>query len=885
MLKFFAGSFAIAGLIVASGPIIIHLLNRRRFRVVEWAAMDFLREAMQRNRRILRLRDLLLMLLRVLCLLLFGLALARPYFSNVTGATIGKFVATGIALAVGLGAALWAVYSARQNSKAPAIGVSILSLLLACWGFYSLVQDSSLLSGADFSSRQPVHAVLVIDNSLSMGYETLNGTLLDRAKERATEFIDRLPSESRVSVIPLCGSVAGVSVDAYRAKDDARDAVGRIGVVDRAGSALQAVDLASRACRKVPELPAKRVVFISDQQRSAWPSGSLKGTLDSLPELQVVRVAAQSTDNVWVSDFRVQDGIADIDTPTVFLATISCSGERFVPNVQVTLTVDDTEVAGTTIDLEPGQTRELEFKHQLDVRADPDRVDFVTATISLATDTNETDRLKNDNQRFLTLPVVAGLQVVCVDQYGRDEDVERNRIGETYRIRRLLAPRTGDANRQQLVRIRHTTIQQLDVDMLDDARLVVIAGVESPLESAVLLRQYVQQGGQVFIAAGAEFDPAAWNERAWLDGAGILPAPLQSETIGDVPEVAVGEIKPFFIDFSSLQHDYFLIEGESREALEDLYHLPLFFKAAVADVDASALDEMVASEKERITQDRAFLKEWKRKQQTEEDGRSIDDPETVTRLNDINPQWLLWEPPDAVTIENLDPAEAARRTRPRVLARFADNKLPLLIERNIGRGRVVMLTSGVYSSWNTLTTTNAILLLDRVFRSMLKQSLPRRNFATGETISLPINGDRHLQYSLHRPSGREDRVELQALTANTVGVNIADALHSGLYRVTARNAQAENQQNVSEIPLAVNGPVSESELEPLDAVELERRIGEGNYRWVERDEEISLEGAQIRGRDLWKVLVRLVLLFLVFEMIVLAWPSINKHFRPKEQTA
>ena len=885
MLKFFAGSFAIAGLIVASGPIIIHLLNRRRFRVVDWAAMDFLREAMQRNRRILRLRDLLLLLLRVLCLVLFGLALARPYFSHVTGATIAKFVATGVALVVGMGASLWAVYATRRNSKAPAIALSALSLLLAGLGFYSLVQDSSLMSGADFSSRQPVHAVLVIDNSLSMGYETLNGTLLNRAKARAIEFIDRLPKESRISVIPLCGTPAGASVDAYRAKDDTRDAIGRIEVVDRAGSALQAVDLASQACRKVPELPAKRVVFISDQQRSAWPSGSLKGTLEKLPELQVVHVAAESSDNVWVSGFRVQDGIADIETPTVFLATVSCSGARFVPNVQVTLTIDGSEVAGTTIDLEPGQTRQLEFKHQLDVQADPDRVDFVTATISLATDTNETDRLRNDNQRFLTLPVVAGLRVVCVDQYGRDEDLERNRIGETYRLRRLLAPTTGNAQRQQLVRISHTTVDQLDIDMLDDARLVVIAGVESPLDSTELLRQYVQQGGQLFMAAGADFDPAAWNELAWLDGAGILPAPLQTETIGDVPEVAVGEIKPFFIDFSSLQHDYFLIEGESREALEDLYHLPLFFKAAVADVESSTLDDLVASEKKRITEDRTFLEEWKRKQQSEEDANLVDDPETVARLNDINPQWLLWESANTESVEQLDPAEAARRTRPRVLARFADNNLPLLIERNIGRGRVVMMTSGVYSSWNTLTTTNAILLLDRVFRSMLNRSLPRRNFAAGETIALPINGDRHLEYTLQRPSGREDRLELQALTANSVGVNISDALHSGLYRVTTRNPQAEKDQSVSDIPLAVNGPVAESELEPLDAVELERRIGAGNYRWIEHDEQISLEGAQIRGRDLWKVLVRLVLLFLVFEMLVLAWPSLDKYFRPKEPTA
>lgn len=34
-----------AGAILVASPIIIHLLNKRRFRIVDWAAMDFLLEA------------------------------------------------------------------------------------------------------------------------------------------------------------------------------------------------------------------------------------------------------------------------------------------------------------------------------------------------------------------------------------------------------------------------------------------------------------------------------------------------------------------------------------------------------------------------------------------------------------------------------------------------------------------------------------------------------------------------------------------------------------------------------------------------------------------------------------------------------------------------
>src|SRR5213595_2689988 len=82
MFQLVAIGFAIAGAIAAPGPIIVHLLNRRRYRVVDWAAMDFLREALQRSRRILQWRDMLLLALRVLCMLLFGLALAQPFFAR-----------------------------------------------------------------------------------------------------------------------------------------------------------------------------------------------------------------------------------------------------------------------------------------------------------------------------------------------------------------------------------------------------------------------------------------------------------------------------------------------------------------------------------------------------------------------------------------------------------------------------------------------------------------------------------------------------------------------------------------------------------------------------------------------------------------------------------
>jgi hypothetical protein len=64
------------GLGGVSIPILIHILNRRRFKIVEWAAMRFLLDAMRKNRRRLRLEEMILLVLRCLILLLLGMALA-----------------------------------------------------------------------------------------------------------------------------------------------------------------------------------------------------------------------------------------------------------------------------------------------------------------------------------------------------------------------------------------------------------------------------------------------------------------------------------------------------------------------------------------------------------------------------------------------------------------------------------------------------------------------------------------------------------------------------------------------------------------------------------------------------------------------------------------
>jgi hypothetical protein len=60
-----------------SSPILIHLINRMRFKRLRWAAMEFLLKSQKRNRRRLIIEQMLLLLLRCLLIALAGLLLAR----------------------------------------------------------------------------------------------------------------------------------------------------------------------------------------------------------------------------------------------------------------------------------------------------------------------------------------------------------------------------------------------------------------------------------------------------------------------------------------------------------------------------------------------------------------------------------------------------------------------------------------------------------------------------------------------------------------------------------------------------------------------------------------------------------------------------------------
>jgi len=134
----FLNPFMLFGAGAIAVPIIIHLLNRRRFQRVVWAAMRFVKVSTEKNQRRMLVEDMILLAIRCLMLALLALAVARPAMRSTTQNVFGQ-------------------------SK--------------------------------------VTAVIVLDNSASMGVSDGVQTRFDKARKVAEQAVDALPSGSAAAVI------------------------------------------------------------------------------------------------------------------------------------------------------------------------------------------------------------------------------------------------------------------------------------------------------------------------------------------------------------------------------------------------------------------------------------------------------------------------------------------------------------------------------------------------------------------------------------------------------------------------------------------------------------------------------------------------------------
>ena len=472
---------AAAGAAGASIPIIIHLLNKQRYKKVMWGAMHWLWASFRKSRRRLQVEQLLLLLLRTLIVLLLALALARPILQKAAG----------------------------------------------------------FLSG-----RPATHRVIVLDNSYSMGQVVNGKPLFEKAKALAGELAAQMSGGDELDVL-LTGSGSSdvnkddrlVSSRELAKKSFIADQINAAQLGDGGTDMPRAIAAACKVLNdKKSKNPRREIIVITDTTRNGWlrpdqQPRHVEGTDEAAiadamsnpntkPKIIVMRIPGDAnTDNFASSGIEIDEKVLPAHVDKQLVGTIHSFSSKPTRELKVKLKIDADEVATEALgNLTHDKPETVTFRHSFNEPG--------SHAVTIEVDSG--DILPNDNFAYLAVDVEDQLKVLCVDGQQR---AGANASAMDY-LRQALSPSKSDEINAGKMPLFPEVIgdSAFPEANLDNYRLVAMANVAAsmlPKEKVQALIQYVKQGGSLLIFCGDRVDPAIYNRE--LDE--LLPMAL-GEPVG-----------------------------------------------------------------------------------------------------------------------------------------------------------------------------------------------------------------------------------------------------------------------------------------------------------------------------------------------------------------
>lgn len=553
----FLNTVLLLGALGIAIPIVIHLLNRRSSRVVDWGAMGFLLESLAiRNRRI-QLEEALLMATRCLLVGLLALALARPFIPP--GSTIPWLLILPLLLFAVVGIGVAVVLHDEPKWRRWIAGISI-GLLLAC---VALIVFEKYLNLSRFTPGARQDIALIIDGSTSMGITVDGMTNFERAIEEARTLIKRAPRGHAFSLI-LGGPSPGARVlDPTTDRAVLEASLDEMAPLDGAMTTYQAFTLASLSLAR-GDNPAKQIVIMTDEQNVGWEIGQsgrwnfLRDAFRNLPsEPQIMIRKMPLPDfirNLAVTDVRLSREIVGVDRPVNVAVTVANTGNEAVTPGALVMTVDDgRDYRDSSVgQLRPGEEQTIFFTHQFGE----------AGAHSLSLTLEVEDDIESDNTGVSAVNVASELRVLIVD--GRPADRAFESASAFAAV--ALAPSaltldpeleanaasvsdeaSDDFNRdydptRDLIRflVDPQVLPLPDIATISDFTdfdTIILADVPRlPAAVAASLAKYVSDGGGLLVAAGQKSQPDFFNGWKTADEAPFLPA-----TLGEVTFAPAGQ--------------------------------------------------------------------------------------------------------------------------------------------------------------------------------------------------------------------------------------------------------------------------------------------------------------------------------------------------------
>ncbi|MFZ2640128.1 MAG: BatA domain-containing protein [Verrucomicrobiia bacterium] len=304
----FLNPLMLAGLAAIAAPIILHLLNRQRFRIVPWGAMMFLRQSLAKATRRLRFQHWLLMLVRIFILAFLALALARPLVKTAFTAYLGH-------------------------------------------------------------SRTDL--VLVLDNSFSTTHTSGETSDFENIRRTALSLIDTLRQGDTVSVIIASDTARPLSSDPSFELQRTKQAIVQLQPQPRPANMLRAAEEIAVLLPKLRN-PNHEIYFITDGAARGWSTdrtgdwervAAVFAKRQPKPTVRVLTVAAADRPNFAIVDLNVQPRIVAASSTARLTARVA-NHSSAAGDISATLSIDGIQKAAKDAHIEAGDTAAVTFNIQ-----------------------------------------------------------------------------------------------------------------------------------------------------------------------------------------------------------------------------------------------------------------------------------------------------------------------------------------------------------------------------------------------------------------------------------------------------------------------------------------------------------------------------------------
>ncbi len=502
MMSFFMNPITMwvgAGLVAT--PIIIHLINRMRFRRVKWAAMEFLLKAQKKMRRKKILEQLLLLFLRCLLVFLLGMLFARflgfdplegketrPVMHVVVLDDTPSMADTGSGEGGAPGTDVFT--AARSHITDKLIPAAIKADTPQRLRILRLSDQTDILnpkgpSGAD-TEPQLINSQIIdkVKGVLAQEKPATVRVGLPEGLKKAKVLLDSSANADTAKVVYVYSDMR--SIDWQREADAIAQAVKDL---TEAGAKVHLVDVAS---------PNRK----ADRKNPAFSDNV--GIVELKPRTRVTSVGKEVEFEVRVKNF----GNTDLKNVGLrfFLngegRWITSRGFEVLPANQ-----ERTEVV--SVQFVPGQATTISTP------GNPlGRFNVVTAKLENV----GADALAADNVRHAVVEVREKLSVLVIT---RPEDKPDDKNGDSFYLRNLFELKFSG------VEWVTGTPDALEKRDLKDFSSIYLLNIPQLTENQIKhLEQYAREGGGVGMFLGADVKPDAYTNLLYRKGEGLFPFPL-----------------------------------------------------------------------------------------------------------------------------------------------------------------------------------------------------------------------------------------------------------------------------------------------------------------------------------------------------------------------